>query len=178
MADLVPGDLVLGRDGPTTVIAVQHKSIDTVAEMLTISTTSGTSVSMTPDHALYVDGALVRAADATVGALIIESNGELTPIKRITKSKATIINAVTASGTIIADHVVVASNPFWIASVTVDAPVLRAVVNAAIHLAGDVESLSAGCAVVLCKICTATLAVGAFALRRKLGAGAVSHDML
>ena len=153
--------------GPTTVIAVQHKSIDTVAEMLTISTTSGTSVSMTPDHALYVDGALVRAADATVGALIIESNGELTPIKRITKSKATIINAVTASGTIIANNVVTASNPFWIASVTVDAPLTRAVVNAAILVAGDVDSLSAGVAAVLTKICVTALAVGALGLRRK-----------
>jgi len=157
MADLVPGDLVLGRDGATTVVAVQHKAVDTVAEMLTFHTAAA-SVSMTPNHAIFVDGELVAANDVKVGSLL--STGA---VKRITKSEGNIINPVTASGTIVADGTLAASNPMWIASLTVDAPITRAVVNAALFAAGDVDSIADGAVGVLAMLAkiAATLAAAA-----------------
>ena len=55
MANLAVGDYVLGRDGATRVIAVQHKANDIVSEMLTFHT-DGRAVSMTADHGVFVDG--------------------------------------------------------------------------------------------------------------------------
>ena len=83
-------------------------------------------------------------------------------VKRVTKSKAAIINAVTASGTIVADGILAASNPMWIASLTVDAPITRAVVNAALYAAGDVvvDTVAAGFARLV-----ATLAIAALAAK-------------
>ena len=139
MADLVPGDVVLGRDGATTVLAVQHKAVDTLAEMLTFHTAGGASVSMTRDHAVFADGELVAAAQVKVGSLL--STGA---VKRIAKSEGAIINAVTADGTIVADGILAASNPMWIASLTVDAPLTRAVVNGILFAVGDVDTVTAG----------------------------------
>ena len=106
--------------------------------MLTFHTAAG-AVSMTPDHAVFADGQLVAAAQVKVGSLL--STGA---VKRITKGEAAIINPVTASGTIVADGVLAASNPLWIASLTVDAPLARAVVNAVLYAVGDVDSVAAG----------------------------------
>ena len=150
MADLAVGDLVLGREGATAVVAVQHKAVDTISEMLTFHTAAG-AVSMTPDHAVFADGELVAAAQVKVGSLL--STGA---VKRITKGEAYIINPVTASGTIVADGVLAASNPMWIASLTVDAPLTRMLVNAAIYAAGDVDSIASGVASILAKLAVAT----------------------
>lgn len=158
MAELVPGDLVLGRNGATTVVAVQHKAIDTVAEMLTFHTSQGASVSMTADHGLFVDGALVAAADAKVGSLL--SAGV---VERITKHQGKIINAVTEDGTVVADGVLAASNPMWIASLTIDAPLTRTLVNMALYAAGDVDSVGMGVGTVLFKLAVAALAAMMFA---------------
>lgn len=144
LADLAPGDLILGRNGATTVVAVQHKAVDTIAKMLTFHTADGSSVTMTPDHALFVDGQLVAAVDVKMGSSL--SSGV---VERIVETEAAIINAVTSDGTIVADGILAASNPLWIARLTLDAPSARAVVNAALFAAGDVDSLAAGFAVVL-----------------------------
>ena len=155
IADLVAGDLVLGRSGSTRIVAVQHKAIDTFADMLTFHATNGGSVSMTADHGLFVDGKLVAAAEAKIGSLL--STGAA--IDRITKSEFAIINAVTADGTIVAGGVLAASNPLWIAALTVDAPIARTLMNAAISAAGDVDSVATGLVVVLGKFAVA-LALG------------------
>ena len=160
MADLVPGDLVLGRDGATTVVANQHKAVDTLSEMLTFHTAKG-EVSMTPNHGVFVDGELVAAADAKVGSSL--STGV---IKRITKREAAIINAVTADGTIVADGVLAASNPYWIASLTVDAPLTRAVVNTVLYVAADVDSVAAGAVKIATMLVGATLAAKALRSRK------------
>ena len=164
MTDLAVGDLVLGREGATTVVAVQHKAVDTIAELLTFETTDGT-VSMTPDHAVFADGELVAAAKVKVGSLL--SNGA---VKYITKSEGAIINVVTASGTIFADGSLAASNPMWIASIIVDAPITRAIVTAALYAAGDVETVAAGFCGVLAKVATTTaVAIAAVKALKKQG---------
>ena len=160
MADLAVGDLVLGGEGATAVVAVQHKAVDTFAEMLTFHLTDGATVSMTPDHAVFVDGTLVAAAQAKVGSRF--SGGVI--IKRITEGEAAIINPVTASGTIVADGILAASNPMWIASLTVDAPLTRAFVNAALYAAGDTNTVIAGFCGVIAKA-AASAAMLVFAAR-------------
>lgn len=152
MVELAVGDLVLGRHREaTTVIAVQHKAIDTTSEMLTFHMADGTTVSMTPNHGLFADGKLIAAAECKVGSTL--STGVL--VERISKSEATIINPVTADGTIVADGVLAASNPFWIASRTVDSPLARTIVNAALFAAGDVDSIAAGVAAVSARLVAA-----------------------
>ena len=143
MANLAVGDYVLGRDGATRVIAVQHKANDIVSEMLTFHT-DGRAVSMTADHGVFVDGKLVAAGDAKVGSALSAGT-----IQRITKSKARIINAVTDDGTVVADGVLAASNPAWLAALTIDAPWTRAVANALVLAAGDVDSIGEGAVAVL-----------------------------
>ena len=56
----------VGRDGATTVVAVQHKAVDTVAEMLTFHTAGG-AVSMGTGLALQAAGFVpnVEQAPAT-----------------------------------------------------------------------------------------------------------------
>jgi len=161
MADLVPGDLVLGREGATRVVAVQHKAIDTIGEMTTLHTADGKSLSMTLDHAVFVAGVLVAAADAKVGAALTNAKGATANITRITNEKRNIINVVTVDGTIVANGLLAASNPLWIAALTVDAPLRRTVVNALLYAAGDVASVTSGFARVTIIVVTATAKVAA-----------------
>lgn len=148
MANLAVGDYVLGRDGATRVISIQHKANDIISEMLTFHIGNRT-VSMTADHGIFIGGKLVAAGAAKVGSAL--SAGI---IKRISRGKARIINAVTADGTVIADGILAASNPAWIAMITIDAPLKRAIANTLIVVAGDVDSVEEGAMVVLVKIAT------------------------
>jgi len=158
MADLAVGDLVLGREGATRVLANQHKAVESFAEMLTFVMADGATVSMTPTHGLWVDGTLAAAADVKVGSLVTNAQGESVVVKRIATASKSIINPVTADGTIIASGILAASNPSWIAALTVDAPVARAVVNTVLYAVGDVDSIEAGCAKVTAAIAIAAIA--------------------
>jgi len=151
MADLAPGDLVLGRDGATTVVAVQHKAVDTIATLLTFHTADGSSVSVTADHALFVGGdgsTLVAAAEVKVGDVL-----SVGAVKRVTVSTGAVINAVTADGTIAASDgsalILAASNPIWIAPLIIVSPVVRALINTALFAVGDVDSVGAGASATL-----------------------------
>ena len=117
--------------------------------------------------ALFLDGALRTAADAKVGSTLINTNGQPIRIQRITKGEGTIINAVTASGTIVANGILAASNPYWIAALTIDAPLTRAVVNAVLYAVGDVDSVARGVATVMATLALAALAALAAKAMRK-----------
>ena len=165
MADLDVGDLVLTSSATSSrIVANQHKAVDTIAEMLTLHTEGGT-VSLTPDHAVFVDGAPVAATEAKVGSIL--STGV---VKRVTKSEGAIINPVTASGTILASDagapVLAASHPIWIAPLVLESSLARAVINSALFFAGDVGSIAQGVVSVLAKI-AATLAVVTLARKPK-----------
>lgn len=167
--DLVAGDRVLtatpeGVLSSTYVVANQHKAFDTTATMLTLHTATG-SVSMTPDHAGFVDGMLVAAYDAQVGAFLTDAVQAVKKITHVTKGEGAIINPVTTSGTIlVSDHgaapVLAATNPYWVARITIAFPTVRAIVNAALYIGGDVDSLVAGIAGVLGKIIATCAVVG------------------
>ena len=171
MADLVSGDRVLtatvdGAAFVTRVVANQHAAADKSSEMLTLLTTGGTSVSLTPDHALWIDGKLAAAAEAKVGSLL--SSGRV--VERVTTTAAaTVINSVTISGTILASDaggapILTATHPIWIAGLVDSSFAARAVVTAAAFVAGDVGSVSAGVIGVCVKL-GATLAIARMVIR-------------
>jgi len=131
MATLRAGDLVLTSDldgvpAVTKVVVNQHASTpDAPAAMLSIQTHDGTIVSLTPDHALYVDGALAAARDVRVGSTLTDSIGRPLKVSAVTAYTATgIINPVTVAGTVLAADaasahgraVLAAAHPIWLAA--------------------------------------------------------------
>ena len=54
--DSLMADLVLGREGATTVVAVHHKAVDIITGLLTFHTARG-AVAMTADRAVFANGA-------------------------------------------------------------------------------------------------------------------------
>jgi len=168
MAELTAGDRVLtmtteGTLTTTHVIAVQHKAADTVAEILTLHASDETRLSLTADHALFIDGTLVAADDAKVGSTLMSAGGKAIAVERIAKGEGAIINPVTASGSLLASDgrgmpVLAASHPIWIAPFVLDSPTARAVVNLALGYVGDVDTLAQGVGVGLTKLAI-TLAV-------------------
>ena len=146
MAALRSGDRVLttsvgGSLTETAVLANQHALETAVAEMLTLVTSDGTRISLTADHALYVDGKLESAAKAVVGARLTDAHGTLVTIRNVIRSETAVINPVTASGTILATDrgapILAASHPIWIAPLVLASPAARYMINAAVYTFGD-----------------------------------------
>ena len=63
------------------------------------------------------------------------AKGEPTMIVRIDETEGEIINAVTASGWIITNGLVAASNPFWVSQYTIGSPIMRFFANVGVYLA-------------------------------------------
>ena len=155
MKDLVPGDRVLTADedgalAMTRVVVNQHSTRSDGAAMLTLHTANG-GVSVTPTHALFVDGALVAASEATVGSSLLSASGNKPmAVTQITIAKhVDVINPVTAAGTILASDgqgppVLAASHPIWVATLLLKDARVRTLVNAGLWAAGDVTSVTAG----------------------------------
>jgi len=174
MAALRVDDLVLtstpqGTLAATRVLVNQHASEEMVANVLKLTTAQGTSISLTPDHAIIVDGMLVAAAEAIVGAVLTSSDGTSMTIGRIESGAAPVINPVTESGTILAsdvgEPVLAASHPYWIAQLVLESPTARTVVNAALYAVGDVPSIAAGFTALLIK---STVILGIIGLTREV----------
>jgi hypothetical protein len=117
-------DTVTGSAILTRVVLNQHTKGDDWARLLKIKTANGATLTVTPDHVIFVDGAFVAASSATVGASL--SAG---PIAEIIETRGAIINPVTVAGTIVAADVdtpkqfVLASTATdWIAARLLEAP--------------------------------------------------------
>lgn len=107
MGDLTAGDRVLtaskeGALAVTRVIVNQHAGQSTRSPMLTVRTSDGASVSMTPTHAVYVDGKLQAASHARPGATLRNGRGDAVTVTKVTAREGTIINPFTVTGTILA----------------------------------------------------------------------------
>jgi hypothetical protein len=177
MASLVAGDTVLtatmaGALSTTTVLVNQHASADDRSTMLTLDTSDGTRLSVTPQHGLFVDAALMAAAGAKVGSFLTLANGNTVSVTRISEGPAVpVINPVTASGTILAsDHgapVLAASHPAWLAPLVVKSLLARSAVNAAVLVVGDVTDATDFTAILFAKVgaAAAVAAVTAKVLR-------------
>ena len=174
MATLAVGDTVLtattgGGLATTRVVVNQHASADHTSKMLTLHTADGTKLSLTPDHAIFVDGALAAAAEAKVGATLTRADGTAVKIVRVAEADAAaVISPVTTSGTILASDADSRGEPLLASShLMLFAPLYkyaasRAAANAALYVVGDVTNWTEFVATLLAKLGTA-LAVAAVA---------------
>jgi hypothetical protein len=168
MSSLQTGDLVLtttlaGVISKTTVLSNQHAASSDASPMLTFSLSNGATLSLTPDHGIFIDGALVAAAAAKVGSILSDAKSNTVVIESITMdAEALVINPVTAAGTILAssegEPLFASSHPIWVARAVLKSPVALALVNAGILYVGDASSVAAGVAYGVCKL-LATFAV-------------------
>ena len=125
MSDLTAGDSILtiadGALDATRVLVNQHSGTEIKATVMTVHTSDGATLSLTPDHALFVDGKLAAAHTATRGSLLINARGETVTVTRVTQSAKAerVVNPVTASGTLLAsdrgEPLLAAAHPAWIA---------------------------------------------------------------
>jgi len=169
MAELLAGDRVLTRASAgalttTRVLVNQHSQSAATAPLLTLHTTDGAALSLTPDHALFVDGKLAAASAVVAGSRVENGRGELVVVTRVLRPAiGRIVSPVTAAGTLLASDagqpLLAACHPMWIAPLAVHSTLARAFVNAVAVVAGEeVHGIGAGVAGVLAKL-TATLAL-------------------
>jgi len=177
MSQLAVGDRVLtATDGElaiTSVVVNQHASEHVTSAMVNVRTADGTTLSMTPDHALLVDGKFAAASTAKVGTSLVNARGRAVRITRVdVLNEAKVINPVTTTGTILASDngapVLAASHPIWIAPLVASSSTVRGIVNAALAYVGDVPSVSAGVRLALAKAASTVIVlnVASKALRR------------
>lgn len=128
MDDLSSGDRVLtmnnhGQLEITRVLVNQHRtSLTTSTSMLTLHTVDGRQISLTADHAIFAPGELVQAGELTIGSTLATGEGRaIVSLVERRMRDATVINPVTASGTILAGDgfagkpILVATSPMWVA---------------------------------------------------------------
>jgi hypothetical protein len=112
MASLRSGDYVM--DGPnsyTRVIVNQHAAVSVKSSLLRIGTEGASTLSITPDHVLAVDGKFVPARNVEVGSKLSEHE-----VVSIAHTTGAIINPLTASGKVLTQGGILSSTyPEWIA---------------------------------------------------------------
>jgi len=98
MKALAAGDLVLASPTATTrVIVNQHAAVEVYSNMVTLVHETG-SLTLTPDHVVYADGAFQPAGNVGVGALLEPAS----KVTKVSKGAHGIVNPLTTSGTILA----------------------------------------------------------------------------
>jgi len=124
MTELTAGDRVLASEGEVArVLFNQHAAVTKAAPTLTITHTEG-SLTLTPDHVLYADGAFVAAREVKPGSAL--SSGA--SVTAVTPSTHTVINPVTTTNTILAAGlegapVLSSTHPEWAAALLMESPV-------------------------------------------------------
>jgi len=117
MSALRSGDIV--KDGPrstTRVVVNQHRSAELISDLLTLESAAGVRpLSLTADHVLEVSGKMVAAREALVAGARLGTAEGTAVVTRASHSTGAVINPITASGKIIANGVVAATYPEWIA---------------------------------------------------------------
>jgi len=115
MALLKAGDEVRdGVDSSTRVVFTQHHLADDTSALLTLTHAEG-SLALTPDHVLLLDGRYAPARSAVIGSKLTLAEGREAEITAIVAGVGGVINAVTASGKIVASGVLASAHPEWIA---------------------------------------------------------------
>jgi len=124
MTELTAGDRVLASESEVArVLFNQHAAVTKAAPTLTITHTEG-SLTLTPDHVLYADGAFVAAREVKPGSAL--SSGA--SVTAVTTSTHTVINPVTTTNTILAAGlegapVLSSTHPEWAAALLMESPV-------------------------------------------------------
>jgi len=129
MSTLGAGDVVLAADAAgrlslQTVIVNQHRANPSASSLIEIRHEAG-SVGLTPDHVLLVDGAFAPASTVTLGSTLSLADGSRSVVQRLAATHGSVINAVTASGTILVSGasgapVVASTHPEWSAAFLMD----------------------------------------------------------
>jgi hypothetical protein len=112
MHALAPGDSVQVSTGGATsdVFMFTHRDRATQSEFVTLETAAGVSVTLTPGHYLYVNGALAAAKTAAVGDALMLAGGSLSAITKVSRSVGTgLYNPQTLHGDLIVDGVLVST---------------------------------------------------------------------
>lgn len=110
LATLSSGDLVVTLDAATSepsferVLLTQHKRSSAWTTLMRIEAERAV-LTVTPDHAIWIDGALVAAREAAPGRLLTGARGEKLAITRVEQVQGGIINPITASGTLLVGDV-------------------------------------------------------------------------
>lgn len=105
---LKAGDLVLTTDAAyrpavDRILINMHVATPSYAPTVTLHTTAGGTLELTPDHVLLVDGEFKPASEAKIGSALQLIDGASTFIERVTDNgkETHVVHAVTASGTIL-----------------------------------------------------------------------------
>ncbi|KAG1666190.1 hypothetical protein FOA52_012037 [Chlamydomonas sp. UWO 241] len=122
MSKLRAGDRVLSMDASGAVftdrvVRNQHVGDTSTNHILLQLRHSTGMLEVTPEHAVYVDGAFMAASSARIGGRMSMASGKEATITAITRTTGGIINPITASGTILAGAdgaaVLAGSMPFF-----------------------------------------------------------------
>jgi len=166
MKSLQVGDNVLAsRDAISRIVVNQHSAFDSFAPMLTMRMSNGAALSITPDHALFLDGRLQAASEVRVGSTLTNDRGtDATTVLRVTHTRGrAVINPVTVAGTILATDkgtpVLAASHPIWISPLLLASPAARTAANVALAIVGDSCGAVSFAAVLVVKILAALAVV-------------------
>lgn len=112
MKDLKLGDMVhVGNNKYEPVYGFGHYGPDTVGDFLKLSTTSGSVLTMTPDHMIYVESlGFIPASAVQPGHIVLGGHGDKMLIKSTEKSQALGVFApFTTSGQILVNNVLASS---------------------------------------------------------------------
>jgi len=87
----------------TQVLVNLHAATPVTAEVLTLHTVGGSAISLTPTHAIEIDGVLRPASDARQGSTLTDAHGKSVRVAHITsRAPVGVVNPLTASGTLLA----------------------------------------------------------------------------
>ena len=99
MSSLVSGDIVLSSSSSVSRVAVtQHRPPSLLSSALTTLHFQNGSLSLTPDHVVYLDGSFVPARLAMKGTTL--SGGQT--VTHMVQTSGRVINPITLAGTILA----------------------------------------------------------------------------
>lgn len=106
MEDLAVGDMVkVGVNQFSRVFMFTHKLADTESTFLSIKTAE-TSLTLTPGHYLYVNGALAAAKTVSAGDSLTLGSGAVATVTSVAPVQATgLFNPQTVSGNVVVDDV-------------------------------------------------------------------------
>jgi len=147
MAELSAGDVVLtgSRDDGalafTRVLVNEKRAADVASAVLTLETASGEALSLTADHALFLDGRLAAAGAAQVGATLTTPRGA-SAITRISARTTSVVNPITLAGTILAADgsrapLLATTAQMWIAPFMVESPLYSLLVRLSLSSAAS-----------------------------------------
>jgi len=107
MSDLAVGDRVLvGANTYSEVYMFGHRDASAEATFVTIATSNGQSISLSPNHYIYVNGKLAVASSVKVGDVVIVRDDSEVTVTAVSQARDTgLYNPHTMQGDIVVNGV-------------------------------------------------------------------------